>query len=161
LKKGKPTNAELDFALMMMQFATMLLTLPPSPHITASIAQIFYVVSLLHQERRSRQDVGYLGRPVLSDPHESAAMRIVRHGDDRAFKKFVALSRGLFELVLGDIGPLRCAGEDQVRVDARAPSTLQWSLNLNLKAKKVQAENLQYLRRKNNATSFGLTTIDN
>ena len=103
-----PTNAELEFALMMMQFATMLLTLPPSTHITASIAQVFYVVSLHHQERRSRQHVGYLGRPVLSDPHESAAMRIVKHGDDRAFKKFFALSRGLFELVLGDIGPLLC-----------------------------------------------------
>lgn len=101
-----PTNDELELAQSFMELATMLLLLPSSPSIAALMVMIFNFVSILHSEVRSREHTGYLGRRILQDPHESSAMRIIKYGDDRAMKKFISLSRGLFQLLLVDFGCL-------------------------------------------------------
>ena len=84
-----PTNDELEVADSLMPIATMLIVLPSAPGISALIAIIFHLVIQLHAERRSRVDVGYIGRAALNDPYESGAMTILKTGDDRAKKKDV------------------------------------------------------------------------
>ena len=77
LQRRMPLKSELDFATMLMQFATALLLLPSSPTNSAQIGNIFYLVMLLFQERRSREDTGSIGRRALVDPFESPAMRVL------------------------------------------------------------------------------------
>ena len=77
LQRRIPLNSELDLATMLMQFATALLLLPSSPTNSAQIGNIFYLVMLLFQERRSREDTGSIGRRALVDPFESPAMRVL------------------------------------------------------------------------------------
>ena len=87
-----------------MCFASVLMLFPSSFFNSSAIAMIFASVIDLSRERRSRPHVGYLGRYALVDPSESPAMMVIKYGDDRAMKKFLTLSRGLFEFVLQDFG---------------------------------------------------------
>ena len=43
-------------------------------------------IATLRQERRSRENTGYIGLPALLDPNEFPAMRVIKRGDDRAYK---------------------------------------------------------------------------
>ena len=63
-------------------------------------------IALLRTERRQRENSGNIGLAALLDPYELPAMRVIKHGDDRAHKTAISLSNNLFELTLVDFAML-------------------------------------------------------
>jgi hypothetical protein len=110
-----PTVRELDLSLELLELAGLLLLLPSTPAISVLLVLILQYIDGLRHERRWREYVPYLGRVALVDPYESPAMRVIKYGDDRAMKKFISVSRGLFELVLVDFGTLLARRERGTR----------------------------------------------
>jgi hypothetical protein len=99
-----PTNEEIGLSLRIFEFVGAILLLPSSPVLVSILPILVAYFSHLRRERRSRDHTGYLGRRCLVDPYESPAMRVIKYGDDRGMKKFLSLSRNLFNLVLEDFG---------------------------------------------------------